>query len=121
MEMDEFEAVVHAFFVEKFECLEKFATGESELAGIAAAIFPFAATRRSEFYPNAEVWFDLKFFCNSCNGFQFIQFLDHNEDPFAHFLCEQGQFDITLVFISIADDERVALALHCYHGMQFGF
>ena len=52
---------------------------------------------------------------------QLVEFLDHEEDATAHFLSQQGQLDVVLVFISVADDERVGVDVDGEHGMQLGF
>ena len=39
----------------------------------------------------------------------------------AHLLSQQGQFDVSLVFVAVADNDRVALALNGDDGVQLGF
>ena len=51
---------------------------------------------------------------------QFVELFDDDEDAFAHLLGQQRQFNIALVLVSVAHDERVALALYGDDGMQFG-
>ena len=43
MEVDELQTFAHALLVEHFECFEQFGTRQSELRGVAAALFPLAA------------------------------------------------------------------------------
>ena len=121
MEVYQTEAVAHTLLVEEFERLKEFGAGESKLTSISPTFLPFATTGRSQFDTNTEIRLDIQFFCLACNQFQFIRFLDHNEDPLAHLLSEESEFDIALVLISIADNERVALALHSNNRMEFGF
>ena len=120
VEMYQLEAVFHAFLLQHFERLEQFRTGESKLAGVATALFPFAASRRGQFDSDTQVGLDIQFFGGLGNDVDFVQFFHHDKDALAHLLCQQGQFDVALVFVAVADDERVALALHGDDRMQFG-
>ena len=43
VEMNQAQAVAHAFLVEQFECFQQFGTRQSELRGVAAALLPFTA------------------------------------------------------------------------------
>ena len=120
VEMDEAHAVVQSLVVEYAERLEQFAAGESELAGVAAALFPFARSRRGELDAYADVGLYAQFLGGFGNDVYLVEFFHHDEDTLAHLLREQSQLDVALVFISVADDERVALALHGDDGVQFG-
>ena len=119
MEMNQSQRVVKSFAVENLKSLKQFARSKTELRGIAAAFFPFAAARRSKFYPYSEIRLHVEFLCSTRNDVELVKFLNDNEDALAHLLSQQCKFYITLVFISVADDERVALALHSDDGMQF--
>ena len=51
---------------------------------------------------------------------QLVKFLHDDEDTLAHLLGEQGQFDIALVLVAIADDDRITLALDGDNGVELG-
>ena len=121
VEVDESERVVESLLVENLQRLEQFRAGESELRGIAPALFPFSRARRSQFDAYAQVGSNVQLFGSLGNDVEFVELLHHNEDALTHLLCQQCQFYVALVFIAIADDERVALALHGDNGMQFRF
>ena len=97
------------FLIQQFECLKQFGAGEPKLTGISTALLPLTAARRSEFDTNTEIGSYVQFLCLTGYQFEFVGFLHHNENSLTHLLCEKGKFDIALVLISVADDERVAL------------
>ena len=121
VEMDEAQAVAHASPVEQIEGFEQFCTRQSELRGVAAALFPLAAARAGQLDADAYIRTHIEFLGLAGNQFQLIHLLNDNEDLLAHLLGQQGQLDVALVFIAVADDDRVALALHGDNGMQLGF
>ncbi len=59
--------------------------------------------------------------CHLGDGVDLVQLLDDDEDTLAHLLRQQRQFDVALVLVAIAYDQRVALALDGDDGVQFGF
>ena len=121
VEMNEPQAVVQTFLVEYLQGREQFAGGQTELAGVTSAVLPLARPARSQFDSYAQVWHDIEFLGGLGDDLQFVEFLHDDEYALAHLLCEQRQFDVALVLVSVADDERVALTLECYDGMQLGF
>ena len=105
MEVYQFQAVSHALLLQQFQCVEQFGTGESELAGVAAAFLPFAASAAGQFDADAEVGAHVEFLGYLGDDFQFVQFLHYDKDSLAHLLGQQCQLDIALVLVSVADDE----------------
>ena len=120
MEMNQAQAVAHTFLVEHLQRFKQFGTGQSELRGIAAALFPFATAAGSQFDADADIRAHVQLLSHTGNDIQFVQFLHHDENLLAHLLCQQGQFDIALVLIAVTYDDRVALTLYGDDGMQFG-
>lgn len=49
-----------------------------------------------------------------------VHLLNDDEYALAHLLRQQRQLDVALVLVAVADDDRVALALYGYHGVQLG-
>ena len=105
VEMDESQTVVQSVFLQNLECFEQFRTGESELRGVAAALFPFSAAAACQFDAYADVGLHVEFLGSLGDDVDFVEFLHHDEDALAHLLCQQCQFDVTLVFVAVADDE----------------
>ena len=75
---------------------------------------------RCELDANAEVGPHVEFFGGAGDDVEFVELLHDDEDALSHLLRQQCQLNVALIFISVADDERVALALHGDDGMQFG-
>ncbi len=120
VEMYQAQTVLHALLFENLESREEFRTGKPELAGVATALLPLAAARRGELDAHAEVGPHAEFLSRAGDSLQFVELLHHDEDAFAHLLRQKGQLDIVLVLVAVAHDERVALALHGDHGVEFG-
>ena len=120
MEMDEAETVAHTFLVEELKGIEELGTGETKLAGIATALFPFTAAAAGKFDANAQLRLDIEFLCHTGDDLKLVEFLYYDEDALAHLLCKQSQLDIALVLVAVADDERVALTLNGDDGMELG-
>ena len=119
MEMYQSEAVAHILLVEQVQGFQKFGTGEPELRGIAAALLPLARAAGGQLDADADVRANPYLLGFASYEIQFIGLLHHNENLLAHLLCQQSQFDVRLVLIAVADDDRVALALYGNDGMQF--
>ena len=120
MEVDEVQAVAHAQLVELLQGLEEFRRGESELAGVSSALFPFARSRRGELDADAEVGLHGEASRGLGDEIDLVEFLHDDEDTLAHLLGQQGQFDVAGVLVAVADDKRVALALHGDDGVELG-
>ena len=121
MEMDQSEAVTHTFLVQHFQRLQEFCTGQSELRSIATALFPFSGATGSQFDADTDIRTDIHLLGFTGDDLQLVHLLHNDEDLLTHLLGQQGQFDITLILITVTDDNRVALTLHGDNGMQFGF
>ena len=121
VEMDELEAVEHLLLLQEVEGFEQLGAGQSELRGVAAALFPFAAARGGQLDAYAEAGADAVLLRGAGDYLELVHLLHDDEDALAHLLCQQGQFDIALVFIAVADDDGVALALQGDDGVELGF
>ena len=120
VEVDEPERVVQALLVEYLQGFEQLRACQPELRGVASALFPLAAAARSQLNAYAQVGFHVQLLGGAGNDFQLVELLHNDEYALAHLLCEQRQLNVALVFVSVADDERVALALYGYHGVELG-
>ena len=120
MEMDESQAVAHVLLVEHLQCFQQLGTGQAELRSVAAAFLPFSAAAAGQLDADADIRTDVEFLGNLGDEFQFVHLLHHDEYLLSHLLCQQGQFDVALVLVAVADNDRVALALHGNHGMELG-
>ena len=118
--MNQAQAVAHALLVEHLQCFKQFGTGQAELRGIAAALFPFSAATGSQFDTDTDVRTYVQLLSHAGDDIQLVQFLHHDEDLLTHLLCQQRQFDIALVLVTITYDDRVALTLYGDDGMQLG-
>ena len=121
MEMDQFQAVLHSLTLEEIECFEQFAGSQTKLAGIPSGLLPLAASRRSQFDTDTDIRLHIQLFCHAGNQFQFIHFLNDQENALTHFLCQQSKLDIAFVFISITDNKRVRIGIDGNYSMQFRF
>lgn len=50
---------------------------------------------------------------------EFVDLLHHDEDAASHLLCQQRQFHIVLVLVSVADYDAVLVGVYGQYGMQF--
>ena len=113
------QAVAHVLLVEQLERVEQLGARQAELAGVAAAVLPLATARGGQLYAYAEVRADVELLGHAGYGVKLVELLHDDEYALAHLLGEQGQLYVALVLVAVADDERVALALHGYHRVQF--
>ena len=104
VEMDELEAVDHVVLFEIVEGGEEFAGVESELASVSPTLFPFTAAAAGELDAYAYVGFDVQAFSYLVDENQLVKLLHDEEDAPSHLLCEQGEFDVSSVLVSVADD-----------------
>ena len=118
MEMNQTQTVAQSFLVQQFEGLEQLGTGESELRGVASALFPFAGPRGCQFDTDADIGFDVELLRYLGDDLQLVHLLHHDEDLLTHFLRQECQFDIALVLVAVADDDGVTLTLHGNDGME---
>ncbi len=121
MKMYQFQTVFHSETLQYSHSLEQFARVKSELACIASAFGPFAGTRSREFYANAYLRAYAQFPRGLENSLEFIEFFGYEEHFFPHFLCQQREFDVALVFMPVAYYQAVGVHVCGQHGMQFGF
>lgn len=112
MEMNQLEAVGHFVCAQEIERFEQLRGVESELADVAAALFPFAAAGRRQFDADAQIGLHIELFGNSGNQLQFVELLNHHKHLPAHFLSQKGKLHILLVFISVADNHGVGVGVH---------
>ena len=118
MEVNQAQAVAHTLLVEHLQRFKQFGTGQSELRGIAAALFPLATATGSQFDADTDIRTHVQLLSHTGNDIQLVQLLHHDEDLLAHLLCQQGQFDIALILVAVTYDDRVALALYGDDGVQ---
>ena len=120
VEVYQAQAVLYVIFLENLKRLEQFARCEAELACIAAALFPLAAALRGKLDADAYVGAHAKALANLCNPLQLVELLHHKENAAAHLLCQQGKLNVAVVLVAVADYERVAVGVHCNHGVKLG-
>ena len=118
VEVDEAQAVLHVLLLQDLQRFEQLARRESELAGVAAALLPLAAARRGELDAYAQVRPYVQLLGKAGYELELVHLLHDEEDALAHLLGEQGELDVALVLVAVADDERVAVGVHGYHRMQ---
>ena len=121
MEMNQFQAIFHFFLFDEIERFQQFTGSQSELAGIASAFFPFSTSRRGKFDADTDVGTHVQLLGNPGNQLQFVQLLDYQENPLTHFLGQQGQFDVTLVLVSVTYNQRIRIRINSDDCMQFRF
>ena len=123
VEVDQFEAVFQLVLAQVVDGAEQFARVQTELAAVAAALFPLAAAAARQLDAEADVGTDVQALCHTVDEFQLAEFLDDDKDAPSHLLGEQCQFDIALVLVTVADDDGIGVQVgHVAgeHGMQFG-
>ena len=118
MEMYQLQTVLHIFFLQEVQRFEQFTGCQSELAGISSAFFPFATSTGSQFNANTDIRFHLQLLRHLGNKIQLIKFLHNKKNAFAHFLCQQCQFNEALVLISVTNHEGTRVCIDPYHSMQ---
>ena len=97
---------------------------QTKLAAVAATLFPLAAAAARQLDAEADVGADVQSLGNSVDEFQLAQFLNDDKYAASHLLCQQCEFDVALVLITVADDDWISVQVgHVAgeHGMQFGF
>ena len=55
MKVDKSQTVFHVLLLQQVQRLQQLGTGQSEFRGIAAALFPFAATTAGQFDTDADI------------------------------------------------------------------
>ena len=88
VEVDEAQTVAHALLVEHFQGFEQLGTGQSELRGIAAALFPLTATARCQLDTNADVRAYTQLLCFASDELKLVHLLHDDENLLAHLLSE---------------------------------
>ena len=119
MEMNQLQAILQIFLLDKIKRFEQFAGSQSKLTGVATAFLPFAASRRSQFDADTDVGTYVQLFGHTGNEAQFVQLFHDQEHPFTHLLSQQCQFDVTLIFIPVADNQRIGISVDTDNGMKF--
>ena len=117
MKVNQVQTVMQPLVIECLQRLQKFRRRKPELGSIAATVSPFAGTAGCQLDADTEVRLYVQFLCCTCNEVDFIEFLYYDEDALTHLLCQQSQFYIALVLVSVTDNERIALALYGNHCM----
>ncbi len=121
MEMDKFEPSVHTVLPQIIESFEKLRRIESELRRITTRFLPFPRAGIGQFY----AYTDSRGYFQSCSnlidGSQLVEFLYHQNDATPHLVGQQCQLNIILIFIAIADYQRILIYIGGEHGMEFRF
>ena len=120
VEVDELEAVLHAAPLEHLGGLEELAGVEAELAGVAAALFPFAGARGGELDADAYLGPHLERAGGLEDALQLVELLGHEEHLLAHLLRQQRQFDVALILVAVADDKAVGVHVGGQHCVELG-
>ena len=118
MEMDQLQAILHIFLFQKIERFQQLTGSQAEFAGITTAIFPFATSRRSQLDADTYIGAHIELFRHLGYQAQFVHFLHHQEDAFSHLLCQQSQFNIALILISVTDNQRIRVRVYSNHRME---
>ena len=121
MEMYQFQTILHAFVSHEVQCFEQLTGRQSELTCIAAGVFPFAASRRSQLDTNTDIGFYVQLLRHLGYQLQLVQFFYHEEDAFSHLLRQQSKFNVAFILISVADNQRIGVHIDSNHCMQFRF
>ena len=121
MEMDQTQTVAHVFLIQEFQGFKKFGTCQAKLRGVATALLPFTRAAGCQFDADADIRTDIHLFGLTGDNLQLVHLLHHDKDLLTHLLCQQGQLNVTLVLVSVTDDDGVALTLHGDDGMELGF
>ncbi len=121
VEMNEFQAVAQPFGRKHLQRLQQLARREAELAGVAAAVLPLAAARRTQLDADADVGAQVETLGDVGYEVELVHLLYYQIDTLAHLVGQQRQLDIALVLVAVADDERIALGVHRDDGVQLGF
>ena len=119
VEMDQLQAICQIFLFKEIKCFQQFAGRQAELAGIAPALFPFATAGRGQLDADADIRTDIQLFSHLGDQSQLIDLLDNQKDAFPHFLRQQSQFDIALILVAVADNQRIRIRIDRNHRMEF--
>ena len=104
MEMNELQAILHFLFLDEVERFEQLAGGQAELAGVASALLPLPASRRSQLDADADIGAHVQLLGYLGYQPQLVLLLYHQEDALAHLLRQQSQLDIAFILVPVADD-----------------
>ena len=99
------EAFGEVVCLEHLQRFQQLAGVEAELAAVAARLLPLAAATAGQLHPYADVGLHLESLGDADCQLQLVEFLHHDEDLLAHLLCQQGQLDVALILVAVADDE----------------
>ena len=120
VEVDETQTILDVILLEYLKRLEQFARREAELACVATALLPASTTLAGEFDAYTDIGAHTHALAYLRYSFQLVEFLHHKEYAAAHLLCKKSQFNVAVILVAVAYDERVAVGVHCYDGMQLG-
>ena len=120
VEVNESQTIAHILAVKQLQRFQQLGTGEAKFRGIAAALLPLAGAAAGQFDAYADVGTHVELLGHTGDDVELVQLLHHDEYLLAHLLCQQRQLDVALVFVTVAHDDTVALALHGDDGVQFG-
>ena len=121
VEVYQAQAILDVVFVENLKRLEQFTGCKTELACIAAALFPTSAALAREFDADTYVRTHTKALAYFRDALQLVEFLHHKKYVTAHLLSKQGKLNVTVVLVAVAYDERVIIGVHGNDRMEFGF
>lgn len=118
VEVNEAQTIAKSKFVEHLKSHQQLRRVQPELRSIASTLAPFTASVASQLDANTKIGMHAKFLCSLGNDGQFWEFLDNEEDAFAHLLSQESQLDEVLVLMSVTDNETVAIHIGYEDGMK---
>ena len=107
MEMDKFQTVHAVVTTQELQRLQQITRIQSELTGITATLFPFTGARRGQLDTNTNVRTHMEHLGRGKDGFQLLDFFNHNENTLAHLLSQQSHLDVIAVLVPVADNQTI--------------
>ena len=120
VEMDQPESLGQLGRPELFDGEEDFCRVQAELGIIARGERPLALAAGQEFRPESDHGLHARLGGDADDLVEFRQLLDDHEDALAQLAAEQGEADVIVVLVPVADDEALVALVHRQRDHQLG-
>ena len=119
MEVYQLQASHHLVVLQELQRVEQLGGIEAELADVSARFLPFAGSGRRQFDSYANGGRHVQTARHIGYQLEFVYLLYHDEDAASHLLCQQRQFHIVLILVSVADYDAVLMCVDGQYGVKF--
>src|SRR5690625_2561800 len=121
VKMEKLERIAEPGFFEVAAGVEDLLGCEAEFGSFSGRGCPFTFALSEKFGANSDQRLDAEFSGNGNDRFDFGNLLDDDKDFFAEFPSAEGEPDIFIVFVTIADDQAFQIVVEGEGDQEFRF